>query len=348
MSSRSLIRYIIYTILVIFILAGIQVGRMYHQIFGPNIQTPHKKDYLLYVPTGATYDDVKNVLDKNRIIKDEKTFDWAAKKKNYPENIHPGCYRIRYNMSNNELINMLRSGIQEPVKLVINVARTPEDIAEKVDEQIEAGKDDLLNLMNDPVYLKKYGFVPETVIGMFIPNTYEFWWNTDAEGFLKRMYREYDKFWTHERIGRAKEMNMTRNEVITLASILINESNRQDEYRRIAGVYMNRLRIGMRLQADPTVKFAMGTFERQRILKNDTYFDSPYNTYLYAGLPPGPISLPTISAIDAVLKYEKHDYLYFCAKEDFSGYHNFARTLEQHNKNARSYQKALNQRKILK
>lgn len=348
MSSRSLIRYIIYAILVIFILAGIQLGRMYTQIFGPNIQTPHKKDYLLYIPTGSTYDDVIKVLDKNKIIKDRKTFDWAAKKKKYPENVHPGCYRITYNMSNNELINMLRAGIQEPVKLVINVARTPEDLAQKVDEQIEASKDDLLKVMRDTGYLRQFGFTPQTVIGMFIPNTYEFWWNTDAEGFFKKMYREYDKFWTRERMGRAKEMNMTPNEVITLASILINESNRQDEYRRIAGVYINRLKIGMRLQADPTVKYAMGTFERQRILKNDTYFDSPYNTYLYAGLPPGPIALPTISAIDAVLKYENHDYLYFCAKEDFSGYHNFARTLEQHNKNARSYQKALNQRKILK
>ena len=166
--------------------------------------------------------------------------------------------------------------------------------------------------------------------------------------FFKRMYKEYNKFWNNERTGRAKEMNLTPNEVITLASIIINETNKEDEYRRIAGVYINRLNKGMRLQADPTVKFALGDFERQRILKKDTYVDSPYNTYLHDGLPPGPISIPSVKAIDAVLKYEKHDYLYFCAKEDFSGYHNFARTLDQHNKNARSYQKALNRRKILK
>jgi UPF0755 protein len=183
---------------------------------------------------------------------------------------------------------------------------------------------------------------------MFIPNTYEFWWNTDAESFFKRMYKEYDRFWNHERTGRARDINFKPNEVITLASIIVNETNKEDEYRRIAGVYINRLNQGILLQADPTVKFALGNFEKQRILNSDILFDSPYNTYMYAGLPPGPISIPTVKAIDAVLRYEKHDYLYFCAKEDFSGYHNFARTLEQHNKNARSYQRELNRRKILK
>jgi UPF0755 protein len=348
MNSRALIRYIIYAIIVIFVLAGIQLGRMYHQIYSPNVETPHKKEFILFIPTGSTYDDVIALLEVNRIIKDRKTFDWAATKKKYPDNVHPGRYRIRYNMSNNELLNMLRAGLQEPVNLVITVARTRSDLAGKIDVQLEAGKEDLLKLMNDDNYLKKYGFTGETVIGMFLPNTYEFWWNTDADGFLNRMHKEYNKFWNRERTGRAREINLTPNEVITLASILYNETNKEDEYRRIAGVYMNRLNIGMRLQADPTVKFAMGKFERQRILKNDTYYDSPYNTYLYSGLPPGPIAIPSIKAIDSVLKFEKHDYLYFCAKEDFSGYHNFARTLDQHNKNARSYQKALSRRKIYK
>ena len=348
MSSRSLIRIIIFAILVIFVLAGIQLGRMYKEIYGPNVNTPGKKEYLLYIPTGSTYDEVIDQLFKKKIIRDRKTFEWAARKKKYHENVHPGCYRIRYNMSNNELINMLRAGLQEPVNLVINVARTPDDLAERIDKQIEAGKDELLSVMNNDSFLKEYGFTKETVIGMFIPNTYEFWWNTDAESFFKRMYKEYKRFWNNERLGRAKEINLTPSEVITLASILTNESNKEDEYRRIAGVYLNRLNKGMRLQADPTVKFALGAFERQRILKKDTYFDSPYNTYLYAGLPPGPISVPSVKAIDSVLKYEKHDFLYFCAKEDFSGYHNFSRTLDQHNKYARLYQKALNRRKILK
>ncbi len=348
MSSRSLIRYIIIAVAVIFIIAGVKIASMYNEIYGPNVNTPGKEDFLLYIPTGSDYNDVIALLEENQIIKDRKTFDWAAGKKNYAENIHPGRYRIRQNMSNNQLLDMLRSGLQEPVNVVINVARTPEDLATKIATQIEAGKDDMMMLMNDEAYLHSLGFTKETIIGMFIPNTYEFWWNTDARDFFARMKKEYDRFWNRERSGRAGEIKFSPNEVITLASIIISETNKEDEYRRIAGVYINRLNKGMRLQADPTVKFALGDFERQRILKVDTYIDSPYNTYKYAGLPPGPIAIPPVKAIDAVLKYEKHDYLYFCAKEDFSGYHSFARTLDQHNRNARLYQKALNRRKILK
>jgi UPF0755 protein len=348
MNSRSLIRYIIYAIVVIFILAGIKIASVYHQAYIPNIKTPEKKEFYLYIPTGSTYKDVIALLDSGHLIKNRQTFDWAAKKKKYPANVHPGKYQIRYNMSNNELLNMLRSGLQEPVNVVINIARTTEDLAGRIADQIEASRGELMKLMNNEAYLQQYGFEKQTVIGMFLPNTYEFWWNTTADGFLRRMYKEYNKFWNRERTGRARELNFTQNEVITLASIIINETNKEDEYRRIAGVYINRINQGIRLQADPTVKFALGDFERQRILKADTYIESPYNTYLHGGLPPGPIAIPTVKAIDAVLKYEKHDYLYFCAKEDFSGYHNFARTLDQHNKNARSYQKTLNRRNIFK
>ena len=347
-SSRSIIRNIFIIIALIFLLAGVKIASVFKQIYGSNIEIPDKKEFYLYIPTGSDYPAVLALLESNNLIKNKRTFEWAAAKKKYAEHIHPGRYLIRNNMSNNELINMLRAGLQEPVNVVINIARTTDELAGKIAEQIEAPKEDLLNLMNDNQYLKPYGFDKQTVLGMFIPNTYEFWWNTNAESFFKRMYHEYDRFWNRERTGRAKEMNFTRNQVITLASIVINETNKDDEYRRIAGVYINRLNQGIRLQADPTVKYALGDFERQRILKTDTYISSPYNTYIHDGLPPGPIALPGINAIDAVLKYEKNDYLYFCAKEDFSGYHNFARTLAQHNKNARSYQKALNRRKILK
>ncbi len=348
MSSRSIIRTIFLAIALIFVLAGIKIASVYKQIYGPNIETPESNEFYLYIPTGSDYADVVALLESQKLIRDRQTFDWAASKKKYPENIHPGRYRIRPKMSNNELLNMLRAGLQEPVDVVINMARTPEDLAVRISEQIEATREELLALMKDEQYLQQYGFDRQTIIGMFIPNTYEFWWNTSADGFFKRMYKEYDRFWNRERIGRAREMNFTQNQVITLASIIINETNKEDEYRKIAGVYINRLNNGIRLQADPTVKFALGDFERQRILKTDTQVDSPYNTYLHAGLPPGPISIPVIKAIDAVLQYERHDYVYFCAKEDFSGYHNFARTLDQHNKNARSYQKALNRRNILK
>jgi UPF0755 protein len=348
MSSRSLIKMMIPVLVLILVVAGIKLASVYKEIFGSNIHTSDKKELYLYIPTGSDYEDVVALLESQNLISNRKTFDWAASKKKYPKNIHPGRYRIRNNMSNNQLLNMLRSGLQEPVDLIINMARTPQELAGRIAEQIEANRDELLNLMRDETFLKQYGFDRYTILGMFLPNTYEFWWNTSAENFFKRMYKEYDKFWNRERTGRAKEINFTPNEVITLASIIINETNKEDEYRRIAGVYINRLNQGIRLQADPTIKYALGDFERQRILKTDTYVDSPYNTYLHAGLPPGPIAIPVIKAIDAVLQYEKHDYIYFCAREDFSGYHNFARTLDQHNKNARSYQKALNRRKILK
>jgi UPF0755 protein len=348
MSSRSLIKLIIPVLILILVLAGIKLANVYKQIFGPNIHTSDKKELYLYIPTGSDYEDVVVLLESHNLISNRKAFDWAASKKKYPDNIHPGRYRIRNNISNNQLLNMLRSGLQEPVDLIINMARTPEELAGKIAEQIEADREELLKLLRDETFLKQYGFNRFSILGMFIPNTYEFWWNTSAEGFFKRMYKEYDKFWNREKMGRAKEINFTPNEVMTLASIIINETNKEDEYRRIAGVYINRLNQGIRLQADPTVKYALGDFERQRILKADTYINSPYNTYLHAGLPPGPIAIPVIKAIDAVLYYEKHDYIFFCAREDFSGYHNFARTLDQHNKNARSYQKALNRRNILK
>jgi UPF0755 protein len=348
MSSRSLIKILIPVLVLILVLVGIKLTSVYKLIYGRSIHTSDQKALYLYIPSGSDYEDVVAILEENHLITNRKTFDWAASKKKYPGNIHPGRYRIRNNMSNNQLLNMLRSGLQEPVNLIINMARTPEELAGKIADQIEADHSELLKLMQDETFLKSYGFDRYTIMGMFIPNTYEFWWNTNAEGFLKRMYKEYNKFWNRERMGSAKEINFTPNEVITLASIIINETNKEDEYRRIAGVYINRLNQGIRLQADPTIKYALGDFERQRILKADTYVDSPYNTYMHAGLPPGPIAIPGIRAVDAVLHYEKHDYIFFCAREDFSGYHNFARTLEQHNKNAHSYQKALNRRNILR
>jgi|WetSurSiteA1Bulk_404760.scaffolds.fasta_scaffold04008_2 UPF0755 protein len=347
-SSRTIIRYILYVITLIFVIAGIKIASVYKQIYVSNILTPQKKPVYINIPTGSDYNDVVVMLDSLKLIRNRKTFDWAAVRKKYPDNVHPGRYRITNSMSNNELINMLRSGMQEPVNVVINMARTTDELADKVSGQIEARKGELLDLMRDDAYLAQFGFNSHTVIGMFVPNTYEFWWNTSAEGFLKRMYKEYDRFWDRGRTARAKEINLTPNDVMTLASIIIYETNKEDEYRRMAGVYINRMNQGMRLQACPTIIYALGDFTRQRILKADTYVDSPYNTYLHDGLPPGPIGIPSIKAIDSVLRYEKHDYLYFAAKEDFSGYHNFARTLDQHNKNARSYQKALNRRNILK
>jgi UPF0755 protein len=348
MNSRSLIRYILYVLVLILLLGGIKIASVYQRSYIPNIRTPDRKPFYLFIPTGSSYQEVLDSIYSHNLVKNRKSFEWVALKKKYPAHIHAGRYQVNNNMSNNAFINMLRSGLQEPVRVVIKNARTTADLVRRISDEIEPGEGELLQLLNDEKYIGQFGFNKQTILGMFLPNTYEFWWNTSEDAFFRRMYRDYDKFWNHDRTNRAKELNLNRNDVITLASILINETNKEDEYRRMAGVYINRLNRGIKLQADPTVRYALGDFERKRILKKDVQVDSPYNTYLYYGLPPGPIALPSVSAIDAVLDYEKHDYLFFCAKDDFSGYHNFARTLDQHNKNARSYQKALNRRKILK
>ena len=242
---------------------------------------------------------------------------------------------------------MLRSGIQEPVQLVFNNIRTPEKLAGMIAGQIEADSLEILSLFSNTVLMEKHQFSRETIMGVFIPNTYEIYWNTSGEEFLDRMVREYRIFWNEKRLARARRIELEPMEVMTLASIVDEETFMKEEEVRIAGVYINRLNRHIRLHADPTVKFAAGDMNITRVLNKHLKIDSPYNTYRHGGLPPGPIVIPSISAIDAVLNYERHNYLYFCAKEDFSGYHNFAKTLAQHNKNARSYQNALNRRKIL-
>jgi len=347
MSSRSTIRIILLIILVLMVAGGAKFASIYRNVFSPNLRTPDQKPYYLLIPTGADWQEVTDSISRHKLARNPRSLNWVAQKKKYPGRVRPGRYKVTDGMSNGAFVNMLRSGSQDPVDVVINIARTPEDLAQRLSEQIEPTADEIMERMKDDNYIAEFGFTQQTILGMFLPNTYEFWWNTTPDNFFKRMHREYEKFWTHDRISKARKTGLDQNEVITLASILINETNKEDEYRRMAGVYVNRLNNGIRLQADPTVKFALGDFERQRILKKDTQIDSPHNTYLHDGLPPGPIALPTIGAIDAVLDYEQHEFLYFCAREDFSGYHNFARTLDQHNKYARSYQKALNRRNIL-
>jgi UPF0755 protein len=269
------------------------------------------------------------------------SFEWVAQKKKFTLKIRPGRYRITDGMSNNELVNLLRSGKQEPVRLILQNVRTPEELAGKVAAQIESDSLSILNLMRDPGYLSEFGAGPATVFALFIPNTYEFLWNTTADQFIRRMYKERQKFWNDERLTLMSLEGLTIPGVITLSSIIEKETAKNAEKQVIAGVYMNRLRKGWPLQADPTLIFAWNDYTIKRVLNKHKEIDSPYNTYKHTGLPPGPICLPSVSSIDAVLNYEKHDYLYFCAKEDLSGYHNFAVTLAEHNRNAERYQAAL-------
>lgn len=318
----------------------------YQAFFSPNALVDKEEPYVLKIPSNATFQQVSDSLYLNEIINDLITFSFVAKVLKYQEAVKPGLYTIPVKMNNLNLVRLLRSGNQTPVKITFNNVRTKEDLAEKITRNLEINENQFMKLVMDSVYIRKFGFEEESIISMFIPNTYEVWWNTSPENLFDRMYREYENFWTEARKEKARNLGLNQVEVSTLASIVQAETQKSDERARVAGVYMNRLRIKMPLQADPTLVFAIGDFSIKRVLNVHKEIESPYNTYKYAGLPPGPINLPEISALDAVLNYENHQYLYFCAKDDFSGYHAFATNLSDHMNNARRYQNALNKAKI--
>ena len=314
----------------------------YQVFFVANTLVESDKPYLLKIPSNSVYKNVVDKLYEERVINDALSFSFVAKVLGYQDGVKPGLYQIEPKMNNLQLVRMLRSGQQTPVRVTFNTVRTQEDLAEKISVNLEVSKEQFLELLQDSVYIRKFGFEEETVMSMFIPNTYEFWWNTSAAELFERMHKEYQSFWTEARSQKAQDLGLSKEEVSTLASIVQAESQKSDERPEIAGVYLNRLRIGMPLQADPTLVFAAGDFSIKRLTAKQMAIDSPYNTYKYAGLPPGPINLPDINSLDAVLNPEKHNYLYFCAKEDFSGYHSFAIGYEEHLSNARRYQRALN------
>jgi UPF0755 protein len=249
-------------------------------------------------------------------------------------------------MSNNKIVDMLRTGSQTPVNVTFNNIRTIDELAGKLGKQIEADSASLSEFFSDENNYSADGFTRQTLISVFLPDTYQIYWTIDAEGFYRRMLKEYKAFWNDERRAAAAALGLTPVEVSTLASIIDEESSKDDEKPRIAGVYLNRLRLGIPLQADPTVKFAINDFSVRRVLNGHKDVDSPYNTYKYKGLPPGPVRCATKTSIEAVLNAEKHDYLYFVARSDFSGYHHFSRTLAEHNKYASQYRRELNRRKI--
>lgn len=307
----------------------------------------HAQNNIIYIPTGTDYDHALEILVTELDLKDE-VFDWLARKMNYERMVHPGRYEINDGDSYIEVIDMLRTGKQKPVKLTFNNVRTLDQLAGKVGGRIETDSLSIISFLNDESNYSGDGFTRETIIGVFIPNTYELYWNTSAEGFYKRMLREYKAFWNEERLKLADALGLTTNEVSTLASIVDDEVAKADEKPRIAGVYLNRIRIGMPLQADPTIKFALNDFTITRVLNKHLIIDSPYNTYKYKGLPPGPVGCPSIEGIESVLNAEKHNYLYFVAKSDFSGYHNFSRSLTEHNRYANQYKRELDRRRIFK
>lgn len=325
-----------------FILAGLQGYKLFRYIFNENV----KNNFILTIPEEATFKQVTDSLEVNDVLFNYKAFKWVSKKKKYPELIKPGRYLLETGMNTNELVNMLRIGKQHPVKVTFNNIRFKENFAAAVAKYIEADSLDILSLFYDTTLINEFGFNPETFRVMFIPNTYEVYWTTTPLNFFKRMKIEYDNFWNESRREKAEKLGLTPVEVSILASIVQEETIKKEEKPIIAGLYLNRLKKGIALQADPTIKYAIGDFSIRRVLNSHLEMDSPYNTYKNAGLPPGPINFPEISSIDAILNCEQHNYLYMCAKEDFSGYHNFARTLSEHNRNAEKYRQALDENKI--
>lgn len=329
---------------ILLVIVGINGIHWYNYIFKPNVLT----DTVILIPTNSSYDDVIKIVVKKNFIDNINAFEWLAKKKDYPENVKPGRYELKKGMDTNEVINILRNGKQTPVKLTFNNIRTFEELAGRIARYIEPDSNAILTAIRDSKNYTAYKFNKANFSSMFIPNTYEFFWNTSATDFIDRMNLEYNRFWIEGRIGKAKKLGLSREEIITLASIVQEETKKNDEKPVVAGLYLNRLKRGMLLQADPTVKYALRNFAAKRVTNDMLQADSPYNTYKYSGLPPGPINFPEISSIDAVLNAESHNYIYMCAKEDFSGYHNFATNLSQHNANAVKYRNELNRRKIWK
>ena len=329
----------------ILFVGGITTGKYVWRFIGGNVTD--RADYL-YIPTGSSYKDLLDIIKEQELLKDTASFTWAAEKMNFGKKIKPGKYRLSAGMSNRRLINMLKSGNQEPVKLYFQNIRLKESFVGMVSKKLEADSLSMSKLLDSTEFVQAYGFTPANVYTLFIPNSYEFYWNTDAKTFFTKMFENYEQFWNEERLAKAKKLNLSPKEVSILASIVDSEALVDREMPIIAGLYLNRLQRGIKLEADPTVIFANKDFSIRRVLNKHLRKESPYNTYIHTGLPPGPITMPSIAAIDAVLNAKNHDYIYMCAKEDFSGTHNFASNLSEHLTNAKRFQQALNDRNIKK
>ena len=346
---KSLKKIILSFFFILFLSGLFLTYELYSRVFQSNVSLDNKKSDVIYIPTGSDFLDVMDILNSNGILINSNSFKWVAEQKNYINNIKAGRYRINSDFNNNDLVNKLRSGDQDPVILTFNNLRSKEELAGRVASFLEPDSIDILNYITSSSFLKPLQLNNENIACLFIPNSYEFYWNTDAEQFAKRMIREYRKFWNQQRKMKAEKIGLNFYEVSILASIVEKEQNiKFDERPMIAGLYLNRLKKRMRLESDPTLIFILNDYTIKRVLDKDKKLKSPYNTYLNKGLPPGPICIPSINAIDAVLTASKHNYIFMCAKEDFSGYHNFAKNYSQHRINARKYQRALNKRKILR
>ena len=334
-------RKLLYPIVILMLVIG---GAVYWILFKNNI-APSESRLYVNIPTGSDLNDVKRILSEREILLSIQTFEMAARIKGY-KTVKPGHYVFNRSMSNREIVNMLQSGRQVPVKLVIYNMRTKEDFAGLVGRTLEIDSVEFLAKLNDPDFCGGYNLDTNNILNLFITDNYELKWNTNMIDFTNRMKGYYEKFWQGDRRAKAKEMGFNPAEITTLASIVEKECIFDKELPIVAGVYLNRLRLNMPLQADPTLVYATRDFEARRVTDYHKGFESPYNTYLHAGLPPGPICMPKKKSIDAVLNADQNDYLYFCANPDMSGYSVFSKTLAEQNKIAVQYRKKLNQMKV--
>jgi UPF0755 protein len=329
--------------IIVLVIGGFYGLKLYKLYFAPNVTD--QKEYL-YVKTDYEFEDMITDMRYQNTLKDIGSFWEAAEKMNLKGRLKPGKYRLKAGMNNRTLINILKSGNQEAVKLKFHNIRKKENFAAYLGKNLEADSNKFINLLDSTSFSEKYGFNKDNFYTMFIPNTYEFYWNVSTADFFKRMHAEYVKFWNTERLDKAKALNLSPIQVTILASIVDAEALFDKEMPIIAGLYLNRLNKGILLQADPTVIYANDDFTVKRVTGPLLRKDSKYNTYKYAGLPPGPIGMPSINAINAVLNRQKNNYIYMCAKEDFSGYHNFAVTKQEHEINAKKYREALDKKNI--
>ncbi len=337
---------IILLILTIIVIIGAVIGyKYYKKIYAPNVL----EDASIYISSNSDFNQILQEIDP--LINNSDSFEWVAKQKNYPNVIKAGRYLVKKGMSNNDLINLLRSGKQTPLNLTFNNQDNIEKLSGRIAAQIEADSIQILSALTDKDFLLKNNLNKANVLGIFIPNSYEIYWNTSGVSFRDRMLKEYQRFWNDSRTSKAKQLNMTKNEVITLASIVQKETSKISERPIVAGLYLNRHRDHWALQADPTIIFALKQkhgqdYEVKRVLNDDLSIDSPYNTYKNVGLPPAPIAMPDISSIDAVLNAKNHEFYYMCASVSNIGSHEFARTLAQHNRNAVKYQQWISKQGI--
>ncbi len=337
---------LIILLLILGLMAFIAIAGLYKVVWGENIDP--QKSATIYVQPKQDYFQLVDQMVELGVIKNANTFHWTAKLMKFNDgSIKAGKYALEGIKDNRSFIQLIRSGRQKPINITIGSARTLNQLIGRVSNEMSMDSLALASAINEKIEASKGLFTSQTIINLFIPNTYQVYWSDSPDKFIKRIQKEYDIFWDkNERKAKAKAQGLSQNEVMTLASIVEKETNYNPEKPRIAGVYLNRIKREIPLQADPTVVFSVGDFSIKRVLNKHLAFDSPYNTYMYPGLPPGPICLPGVASIDAVLNPEEHKYLYFCAKPGYDGQHNFAKYLSEHNKNAKTYQRWLNKEGI--